>query len=223
LRALSQGDLKKRLAYSTVSQISYIVLGVSLGTPLATIGGIVHLVHQGLMKITLFFCAGNLAERLHVRRIDEVDGTGRTMPWTMVAFTLGAFGMIGVPPMAGFVTKWYLALGAMESAQYWVIGLLAVSSALNAAYFLPIVYRAWFKSPAGKAMAGRSTEDRRAAAPANAEPQAAPAYARDDIRWSLLSPPLVTAALALLAGLLAGSALSPLAWAEIIVTRQFGG
>ncbi|MFZ5831030.1 MAG: complex I subunit 5 family protein, partial [Planctomycetota bacterium] len=97
IRALTQDDLKKRLAFSTVSQVSYITLGVALGAPLATIGGVVHLVHQGLMKITLFFCAGNLAERLHVHRISELDGCGQRMPWTMGAFTLAALGMIGVP------------------------------------------------------------------------------------------------------------------------------
>ena len=121
-----------------------------LGTPLATIGGIVHLVHQGLMKITLFFCAGNLAERLHIHRVSEMDGAGRKMPWTMGAFTAGAFGMIGVPPMAGFVSKWYLATGALEAGQPWVIGVLAASSLLNAGYFLPIVYRAWFRLPSGE-------------------------------------------------------------------------
>ncbi len=93
-RALQQDDLKRRLAFSTVSQVSYIALGVALAGPVAAIGGIVHLVHQGLMKITLFFCAGNLAETLGIRTISEMRGVGRRLPWTMAAFTLGAFGMI---------------------------------------------------------------------------------------------------------------------------------
>ena len=203
LRALAQDDLKKRLAFSTVSQVSYITLGVALGTPLAAIGGIVHLVHQGLMKITLFFCAGNLAEKLHIHRVSEMDGAGRKMPWTMAAFTAGAFGMIGVPPMSGFVSKWFLAMGALEAGQPWVIGVLAASSLLNAGYFLPIVYRAWFRLPSSDAI----------------EDEAADGL---EIKWSLLSPPLITALLALMAGLFAASGFSPLAWAEVITLREFG-
>ena len=203
LRALAQDDLKKRLAFSTVSQVSYIALGVSLGTPLSTIGGVVHLVHQGLMKITLFFCAGNLAEQYSIHRVSEMDGAGRRMPWTMAAFTLGAFGMIGVPPLAGFVSKWFLASGALEAGQPWVIGVLAASSLLNAAYFLPIVYRVWFRP-----LAATVTDD---ATTGGVE-----------IAWPLLAPPLATAALAFGAGLLAPSDYSPLAWAKIIAAWEFG-
>ena len=202
IRALTQDDLKRRLAFSTVSQVSYVTLGIALGAPLAAIGGVVHLVHQGLMKITLFFCAGNLAERLHIHRISEMDGTGRKMPWTMGAFTLGALGMIGVPPLAGFVSKWYLATGALAADQPWVVGVLVASSLLNAAYFLPIVYRAWFRPPRGQ--------------------EAQPAFSDGvEIAWPLLWPPMVTAALALAVGLLAGSDFSPLAWAEVIAAREF--
>ena len=202
LRALAQDDLKKRLAFSTVSQVSYIALGVSLGTPLATIGGIVHLVHQGLMKITLFFCAGNFAERIHIHRISEMDGVGRKMPWTMATFTIGAFGMIGVPPLAGFVTKWYLATGALEAGQPWVIGVLAASSLLNAGYFLPILYRGWFR-PADDTVQNEDSSG-------------------SEIAWALLAPPMITASLALVAGLFAASGFSPLAWAEVITAREFG-
>jgi len=203
MRALLQDDLKKRLAFSTVSQVSYIVLGIALGTPLAAIGSVVHLVHQGLMKITLFFSAGNLAEGLEIHRISEMDGVGKKMPWTMTAFTVGAFGMIGVPPMAGFVSKWYLAIGSLQAGQPWVIGVLAASSLLNAMYFLPIVYRIWFR-------------------PSVDEPRAQMPAARIEIAWPLLAPPLLTAALALGAGLLAASDFSPLAWAKVISTREFG-
>lgn len=105
VRALSQDDLKRRLAFSTVSQVSYIALGIAMASPIAMIGGVVHLVHQGIMKITLFFCAGNLAETLGIHRISEMDGVGRRMPWTMAAFTIGVFGMMGVPPTAGFISK----------------------------------------------------------------------------------------------------------------------
>jgi multicomponent Na+:H+ antiporter subunit D len=222
LQALRQDELKKRLAFSTVSQISYIVLGVALGTPLATIGGIVHLVHQGLMKVTLFFCAGNLARRLHIHHIQNMDGVARRMPWTMAAFTVGALGMIGVPPVAGFVSKWYLALGAMEAGQIWAIPLLVVSSLLNAAYFLPIVYRAWFKASIELEV------DRTAVSPGVSRGQLAahgelPAGLwRQEVGWSLLAPPLFTAALAVLAGLFAASDFSPLAWATIVSVHEFG-
>ena len=124
--------------------IVLIILGVAVIGPMATVGGIVHLVHQGLMKITLFFCAGTFAETLGVHRVSGLDGVGRRMPLTMAAFTLTAFGMIGVPPLAGFVSKWYIGLGALQVGQPWVLAVLAVSSLLNAAYFLPIVYWAWF-------------------------------------------------------------------------------
>ncbi|MGF1526732.1 MAG: complex I subunit 5 family protein, partial [Candidatus Competibacterales bacterium] len=145
--ALGQQDIKRRLAYSTVSQVSYITLGVALAGPLGAVGGIVHLVHQGLMKITLFFCAGNYATALGIKRVDQLDGVGLRMPLTTAAFTLGAFGMIGAPPLAGFVSKWYLGLGSLEAQQPWLLVVLALSTLLNAAYFLPLVGRVWFAPP----------------------------------------------------------------------------
>jgi formate hydrogenlyase subunit 3/multisubunit Na+/H+ antiporter MnhD subunit len=202
VQALRQTDMKRRLAFSTVSQVSYIALGVAIAGPSATIGGIVHLVHQGLMKITLFFCAGNLAETLHLHRIAEMDGVGRRMPWTMGAFTLAAFGMMGVPPLAGFVTKWYLGFGSIEAGQLWVIAVLAASTLLNAAYFLPIVYRAWFVEP----RQAWSDEGR---------------YGRLETHWALLAPPLVTALLTLLVGVFAGAPFSPLRWAALIAERAY--
>ena len=202
VRALFQDDLKRRLAFSTVSQISYIVLGVAIVGPIATIGGLVHLVHQGVMKITLFFCAGNLAETLGIHKISEMNGVGRRMPWTMAAFTIGALGMIGVPPLAGFISKWYLGLGALEAGQGWVIVVLAGSSVLNAGYFLPVLYAAWFKSPPDGWPAERS-------------------FGRSETAWSLLAPPVVTALLTLAAGLLASAPFSPLQWARYITGLEF--
>lgn len=202
LRALLQDDLKRRLAYSTVSQVSYIALGVAIAGPIATIGGVVHLVHQGLMKITLFFCAGNLAETLGIHKVSEMNGAGRRMPWTMAAFTIGAFGMIGLPPVAGFVSKWYLGLGALEAHQDWVLFVLVGSTLLNAAYFLPILHVAWFRE------APESWPEERD-------------YGRKETAWALLLPPLVTAAMALAAGLLAFAPFSPLEWAKVISPREF--
>ena len=202
VRALFQDDLKRRLAFSTVSQISYIVIGVAIVGPIATIGGLVHLVHQGVMKITLFFCAGNLAETLGIHKISEMNGVGRRMPWTMAAFTIGALGMIGVPPLAGFISKWYLGLGALEAGQGWVIFVLAGSSVLNAGYFLPVLYAAWFKPPPDGWPAERS-------------------FGRSETAWSLLAPPVITALLTLAAGLLASAPFSPLQWARFITGLEF--
>lgn len=202
LRALLEDDLKRRLAYSTVSQISYIVLGVAIAGPMSTIGGVVHLVHQGIMKITLFFCAGNLAETLGIHRISEMNGVARRMPWTMAAFTVGALGMIGVPATAGFVSKWYLGLGALQANQIWPIAVLAASSLLNASYFLPIIYNACFKKPLAK------------------WPDEQPRSGMET-SWALLAPPLITALLVLAAGLLAGASFSPLAWAKLIAQREY--
>jgi len=202
LRALFQDNLKRRLAFSTVSQVSYIVLGVAVVGPMATVGGLVHLVHQGVMKITLFFCAGNLAETLGIHDISEMNGVGRRMPWTMLAFTVGALGMIGVPPIAGFVSKWYLGLGALEAGVHWPLYILAGSSLLNAAYFLPILHAAWFRNPP-------------AAWPHERD------FGRKETAWLLLLPPLITAALSLLIGLFASLPFTPIEWAQLIAEREF--
>jgi multicomponent Na+:H+ antiporter subunit D len=202
LRALFQDDLKRRLAFSTVSQVSYITLGVAIAGPIAAIGGLVHLVHQGLMKVTLFFCAGNLAETLGIHKVSEMNGVGRRMPWTTAAFTVGAFGMMGAPPTVGFISKWYLGLGALEADQGWVVFVLAGSSLLNAAYFLPILHAAWFRTG----------------------PDAWPEehdFGRKETAWALLLPPLVTAAMVLGLGLLTAVPFSPLEWAKLIAEREF--
>ncbi len=204
VKALSQDHLKKRLAYSTVSQVSYIALGTAILGPMATIGGVVHLVHQGIMKITLFFAAGNYAENLGIHRVSEMDGVGRRMPGTTLAFTIGALGMIGIPPVAGFVSKWYIALGSVGAGEaHWVLPVLIASSLLNAAYFLPILYRAWFR-------------------PAPAQwPTEHPSSGRWELPAALLWPPVVTAGLALVAGLFAAAPYSPLEWAELIAAREY--
>ena len=202
VHALFQDDLKKRLAYSTVSQVSYITLGTAVLGPVASIGGIVHLVHQGVMKITLFFCAGNYAETLGIHHVSEMHGTGRRMPWTTAAFTLGALGMIGVPPLAGFISKWYLGYGALVEQQGWVIWVLMVSGLLNAAYFLPILYAAWFRQPADTWPKERD-------------------YGRYETHWMLLLPPVITALLALLIGLFAQAPYSALEWARLIISREY--
>ena len=147
LLALREHHLKRRLAYSTVSQVSYIVLGIAVGGLLATSGGMVHLVHQGLMKITLFFCAGIFGLLLGVSRIDQLDGLGRRLPWVSVAFTVAALGMIGLPPVVGFISKWYLASGALAVGMPLVLVVVITSALLNAAYFLPLIGRLWLSAP----------------------------------------------------------------------------
>lgn len=210
LRALRQQDIKKRLAYSTVSQVSYVTLGVALLGPLAGVGALVHLVHQGLMKITLFLCAGLFAETLGVHRVRELNGIGRRMPLSMTAFTIGALGMIGVPPIAGFISKWYLGLGALESGQTWVLWVLIISGILNAAYFLPLVYRGWFLPPDKNWPVENFSSGQRISLKLTRE-----------AHWMLLIPALFTALLSLLAGIFAGTDISPLNWAQLIIDREF--
>lgn len=206
VRALSQNDLKKRLAFSTVSQVSYITLGVALFGPVGTIGGLVHLVHQGLMKITLFFCAGNFAETLGVHAVDELDGGGRRMPLTALAFSIAALGMMGAPLTAGAVSKEWLMKGAVDADMGWAVWVLWTSSLLNAAYFLPILWRLWFR--------------RRVAAWPE---ESIPARGRRETHWMLLLPPVFTALATLGVGVFATHALSPLSWAKLIAAREYLG
>lgn len=147
--AMQQDNLKRRLAYSTVGHLSYIVLGVALLSPEAFTGGLLHLANHATMKITLFFCAGAIAVNLHKSEISQLDGIGKVMPWTMGAFTIGALGLAGVPPINGFISKWFLCLGSMQADQAVMLGVFVLSGLLNAAYFLPIVHRAFFR-PGGK-------------------------------------------------------------------------
>lgn len=148
LVAMTKDNLKARLAYSTVSQLAYIVLGAALATPLAVIGGGMHIVMHAFGKITLFFCAGAINVALHKTEISDMRGIGRQMPLTMFAFIIGALSVIGVPPMGGSWSKWYLALGAVDSGQLVFVGVLMVSSLLNIAYLMPIPIRAFFSKPA---------------------------------------------------------------------------
>jgi len=205
LLALRETTIKRRLAYSTVSQVSYIVLGVAVGGMLATTGGMVHLVHQGLMKVTLFFCAGIWGLMLGVHRIDQLDGLGARMPWVAGAFTIGALGMIGLPPVVGFVSKWYLGAGALAAGMPWILAVLITSALLNAAYFLPLLNRLWLAPPLP------NPPDAPTDAPAGRLP-----------RLALTGAALATATLALGLGLFAAHPLSPLNWVRKIVEGYLG-
>jgi len=145
--ALTRDNLKARLAYSTVSQLSYMVLGAALLTPSGMAGGIMHIANHAFAKITLFFCAGSIFVASRKTNISQLDGIGRKMPWTMTAFALATLSMVGIPPAAGFLTKWYLMTGAIEAKETLFLFVLMASSFLNACYFLPIVHRAFFGGP----------------------------------------------------------------------------
>jgi multicomponent Na+:H+ antiporter subunit D len=147
--ALSKDNLKLRLAYSTVSQLSYVILGVALLTPTGIEGGLVHIANHAFSKITLFFCAGAIYVATHKKNISEMSGLGRAMPFTFGAFAVASLSMIGAPPVGGFVSKWYLLLGALDlgplsARSLLIIGVLIASTLLNAAYFAPVVYQAFF-------------------------------------------------------------------------------
>ena len=142
--ALRQTNLKRLLAYSTVSQLSYVVMATAVLKPLAEIGAAIHMAAHALGKITLFFAAGALYTAAKITEVRDLAGMGQRMPWTMAAFTIGALSMIGVPPTGGFVSKWYILAGAFQAESYAAIATVILSTVLNAAYFLPLVWMAWF-------------------------------------------------------------------------------
>ena len=144
LVALTKDNLKARLAYSTIGQLSYVVLGAALATSMGVIGGSLQIAMHAVGKITLFFCAGAIYTATHKTEISQMDGLGRVMPFTYMAFLIGALSIIGLPPMGGSWSKWYLMLGAADAQQLIMIGILMLSSLLNVAYLLPIVARGFF-------------------------------------------------------------------------------
>lgn len=146
LLALHQDHLKKRLAYSTISQLGYILLGIVIINENALLGSILHLINHALIKITLFFCVGAIYVATHKNNIHEIKGIGRKMPVIMWCFAIASFSLIGVPPSNGFVSKWYLALGALGADKPVFAALLMLSAFLTAAYLLPIVVTAFFQT-----------------------------------------------------------------------------
>jgi multicomponent Na+:H+ antiporter subunit D len=146
LIALSQDELKRRLAFSTIAQLSYIVLGVALLSKSGMTGGMLHIAMHAFGKITLFFCAGAIFCATGVKYISKMKGIGKRMPITMIAFLVGSLSVIGLPPSGGFISKWYLVLGTIEAGSLILLFVLLTSSFLNAAYFLPIFYNAFFCS-----------------------------------------------------------------------------
>ena len=183
LVALKQDDLKKRLAYSTVGHLSYIVMGAALASTAAFTGSLLHLSAHALMKITLFLCAGAIYVHAHKTRVSELNGLGRTMPWTFGAFAIGSLGLAGIPPVNGFISKWWLAAGSLDSGHAFVLAVFLLSGLLNAGYLFPIVIRGFF----------HAAPDTQEGAP--------PLPAREASPWMVV-PLCLTAALAVVFGLL---------------------
>ncbi len=200
LMAVFQKELKKRLAYSTISHISYIILGTLIPGPTATMGALLHLVNHGIMKITLFMCVGNYSEVYGIHRVEEIRGVGKRMPLTTLAFTLASLGLIGLPFTAGYLTKEYLQKGAQLAGAEWAVYLLYASSLLSALYLLPIVFSAWFGEKEFK-------EERKT---------------KFETGLLMLLPPLITGLLTILIGISTNTPINPLVWVRLIAKREYG-
>jgi multicomponent Na+:H+ antiporter subunit D len=196
--AIFQDNFKRRLAFSTVSQLSYIVLGASLLTPFAATAAIVHIANQAFAKITMFFVAGSIQRTTGKTTVHELGGIGYRMPYTMGAFTVAALSFIGVPLFAGFVTKWYLSLGALENGAWWYVAVMLASALLNAAYWLPVIHAAFFKAPHEQHAEVRESH------------------------WTLLVPTLICAGYVLLLGATVSVPGMPFSLASAAVTFVFG-
>ena len=199
--AVGEDNLKRRLAWSTISQMAYVVMAVSLLAPRVTVGALVHISNHAFMKGALFFCAGLLASQVGITRVSEMAGAARRMPLTMAAFTIAALGIVGVPPLAGFVSKWLLGVGILEAGHPLVLLVLLGGALLAALYLLQPVWMAYFRTPQ--------------------EP--APQRRRPEAPMSMLIPLLVAAALSILLGLAAANPGLPLSLAERAATALFFG
>ncbi|MFH1287325.1 MAG: proton-conducting transporter membrane subunit [bacterium] len=160
--AISQTEIKKMLAYSSIAQIGYIILGFALLTPMGAMGGLIHILNHALIKTTLFLAAGGFIYKKGLRNLVDLEGIGRRMPVTTACFTIAGLSIIGFPPFNGFISKWFLALGSLDVARYGsysfyvgiiVLSTLLLSSFMNLVYYGPVIYKAWFGRP--------TTDDRR--------------------------------------------------------------
>jgi multicomponent Na+:H+ antiporter subunit D len=186
IMAMAQDGMKRMLAYSSISQIGYIGLGIGLANPLGIIGAVLHILNHGLMKACLFLVAGNFKTQLgHTNIVDFDDSIRKKMPWTTAAFVVGALAMIGIPPTVGFFSKWYLALGTIENKSWHFLAVILVSSLLNAVYFFRIIEKIFLK-PLSKQKKGAEEESAKKA----------------EASASMLLPALILAAALLLLGLL---------------------
>jgi multicomponent Na+:H+ antiporter subunit D len=198
--AAGEDDLKRRLAWSTISQMAYVVLAVSLLAPHVTAGALVHISNHAFLKGALFFCAGLLASQAGIRRVSEMAGAARRMPVTMAVFTIAALGIVGVPPLSGFISKWVLGVGMLEAGHPLVLLVLLGGALLAALYLLQPVWMAYFHAP------GATGPERR----------------RPEAPLSMLIPLLLAALLSILLGLAAAMPGLPLSLAERAVAVFFG-
>lgn len=147
--AIGEDNLKRRIAYSTINQLSFILIGAAMLNPLAFAGAIMHIPFHGYMKITLFLCAGAIAVISGKDRVSQLDGLGKSLPVTFAAFTIGAFGMSGLPPVAGFISKWFISLGTINADNLLALATILAASLLDVVYFFPIIKNAFFREPDG--------------------------------------------------------------------------
>lgn len=143
--ALQADNLKRRLAYSTISQLSYVILATALLAPISIMGAALHILAHAFGKITLFFAAGSIYTATKKTAVSQLNGIGKAMPWTMGAFAIASLSMIGVPPTVGFLSKWYILQGAFSVESWFAVSVIIISTLLNAGYFMPIIYAAFFK------------------------------------------------------------------------------
>jgi len=218
--AIRQDHLKRRLAYSTISQLSYIVLGAALLTPLGALAAIMHVANQAFAKITMFFVAGAIVKETGKTHVSELAGIATRLPWSMAAFTVAALSFVGLPLFAGFTTKWYLALGALQGDAWWFVVVMLASSFLNAAYWFPILHLAYFRAPEV------TPETPPQATPDASDGSHAGVAAGGPRRWetskTLLVPILICAAYVVLLGVTAEVPGMPTSVAVVAVEQSFG-
>jgi multicomponent Na+:H+ antiporter subunit D len=225
LMALGQDDLKRRWAYSTISQMAYLVLAVALLGAGAAAAALVHLVHHAFAKGALFFCAGLWRHGTGARRVSELHGVAATMPWTTAAFTLAALGLIGLPPLAGFVSKWWLGVGLLEVDAGLALAVLLAGSLLAAGYLLPVVVAAYGVAPwrpSGRGGGVRVEPLAPLQAPVRA-PDGATRRRRPEAPAIMLLPTLAVAVLTLVFGIASHVDGLPLALARRAAAAWFGG
>jgi multicomponent Na+:H+ antiporter subunit D len=202
--AIAQADLKRMLAYSSVANIGYIVLGLGLANRMGLIGGLFHILNHAFMKAVLFLVAGGIMYKMGMRNIYRFHGLRWKMPLTMAAFTIASMSMVGIPPTAGFFSKLYLILGAIEAKQWVFIAVILISSLLNAVYFFKVIELAYFKPADFKPGEGGSVEGK---------------IERDEMPWSMLAPALVVAVGIILVGIFNGKIISSVL--ERVIPKTF--
>lgn len=209
IMAIVQTELKRMLAYSSVGQIGYVVLGIALLSQQGLAGGVLHIFNHAVMKATLFMAAGIIIHQTGLRNLEDLAGLGKRLPLTMTAFTLAALSMIGVPPLIGFFSKWYLALGALQARDngfitplwaYIVVATLILSGLLNIVYYGPIIIRGWFKGPEGGEDEAASHHGHGHAL-ATANDNGHPESAIEEPSWLMLMPTFILGALTLILGI----------------------